>query len=61
MQLTREALTEYEALWRKDHPNKEIDRQALINEAERILCTVKAVFKPIPTEDEDEYKALLQN
>ena len=50
MKITEEALKEFEALWRQDHPNEEISKAQLLEMATRVMRAVELVYRPIPPE-----------
>ncbi len=58
MQLSDEAINDFEKLWKEDHPGKEISRQDLIEIATRIMRAVHLVYKPIPKDKLDIYRKI---
>lgn len=48
MQLTQEALQEFEGLWNKDHPNEPLSKEELLVKATRVMTTVQILYHPIP-------------
>ena len=48
MQLTDEALREFEDLYKRQNPNKEVSKEELIDMATRTMRAVKLVYRPIP-------------
>lgn len=45
MQLTEEALKEFEELWKKDHPGQHIQPKALLDMATKVLNSVKIFYE----------------
>jgi len=58
MKLTNEALTELEALLRKDYPNQKFTKAQLLETANRLMRAVELVYRPIPTEKVETFKHL---
>lgn len=58
MRLTDEALKEFEALWRQDHPNEEINRERLREIATRVMHAVELTYHPIPKEKLERFEKL---
>jgi len=44
MQISEQALKEFEEIWRQDNPDKEITKEQLAEIAQRVLSAVKLIF-----------------
>lgn len=48
MQLTREALEEFKALWMETHPDEPLSREELLTKATTVMTAVQILWQPIP-------------
>ncbi len=48
MEISDKALADFENIWRKHNPNKNISKAELLSIAQRLLYVVKLVYRPIP-------------
>lgn len=51
MQLTQEALQEFEGLWNEDHPNEPLSKEELLVKATQVMTAVQILWHPIPTSE----------
>lgn len=45
MRITEQALSEFEALWREENPDKQIGKQELLDMATRLLHVVEIIYR----------------
>ena len=48
--ITKEALEEYKAIWRKQYPGKDIDDATAMDEAVRLLTAMDKIYRPVKKE-----------
>lgn len=53
--ISKEALEEYKAIWRKENPGQDIDDQTAIDEATALLTIMDKVYRPITKDELDAY------
>lgn len=53
--ISKEALEEYKAIWRKENPGQDIDDQTAMDEATALLTIMDKVYRPITKEELGEY------
>lgn len=53
--ISKEALEEYKAIWRKENPGQDIDDQTAMDEATALLTIMDKVYRPITKDEVEEY------
>lgn len=53
MELTEQALKEFEQLWLEEHPGQTLTEQELLDKAARVMRAFEVVYKEIPKEKEE--------
>ncbi len=53
--ISKQALEEYKAIWRKENPGQDIDDQTAMNEATALLTIMDKVYRPITKDELEEY------
>ena len=58
MELSEEALKEFEALWQEDHPGQKIERAKLVEMASRVLRAIEITYIAIPKDKAEIFEQI---
>ncbi len=56
--LTKDALSDFEDIWRASNPGQEISPQELYEQAKRVIQAVALIYRPIPANQAELLKHL---